>query len=161
MKEAVIRKAHMDDMDALSRLYKEFHDFHVRSFPDRLVRSDSSFGVEQHEEIKKIIENDDAVILVAEVDNQLVGLGEAYMREDKRSPLSIPHKYGYLQSLSVTEAFRGRDIGTRLLEAIEQWSKKRGATEIRLDVWEFKEGPARFYGKYGYRTLRRTMVRKL
>jgi len=161
MGEMVIRQANKHDLEALSRLYAEFHEFHVRGVPDRLLRFDSSRVTELHAALQKIIENKDAVILVAEVDGQLVGLGEVYMREDSPNPLKVQHKYGHLQSMIVTESYRGRGIGTRILEAVEQWAKEKNAAEVRLDTWEFKEGPLEFYEKRGYNTLRRTLVRRL
>lgn len=161
MGETVIRQADTYDLEALSRLYAEFHEFHVCGVPDRLLRSDSSRIAELHAAIQKIIDNKDAVILVAEVDGRLVGLGEVYIREDPPNPLKVQHRYGHLQSMIVTEAYRGRGIGTKILEAVEQWAKERSAAEVRLDTWEFKEGPLGFYEKRGYNTLRRTLVRKL
>ncbi len=159
--ETVVRQANTQDLEALSKLYAEFHEFHVRGVPDRLLRSNSPRIAEMHAALQKIIENKDAVILVAEIDGQLVGLGEVYMREDSPNPLKVQHKYGHLQSMIVTEAYRGRGIGTRILEAVEQWAKEKSAAEVRLNTWEFKEGPLGFYEKRGYNTLRRTLVRKL
>ena len=39
--------------------------------------------------------------------------------------------------------------------------KEKGATEMRIETWEFEEGPLRFNEKNDYRTLRRTLVRAL
>ncbi|KPK72137.1 hypothetical protein AMJ87_05570 [candidate division WOR_3 bacterium SM23_60] len=161
MKEIIIRHAHLEDIDQLSKLYAEFHEFHVRGVPGRLVRSDSSHTEELRVAIQKIIASKNATVFVAEIDDQLVGLGEVYIREDSPSPLKVQHTYGHLQSMIVTKAYRGRGVGTKILRAVEQWAKTRGAAEIRLDTWEFREGPLEFYEKYGYRTLRRTLVRKL
>lgn len=161
MGETVIRQAKSHDLEELSRLYTEFHEFHVHRVPDRLLRSDSSRIAELQAALQTIIENKDAVILVAEVDGQLVGLGEVYIREDSPNPLRVQHKYGHLQSMIVTEAYRGRGIGARILEAVEQWTKEKSATEVRLDTWEFQDGPLGFYEKHGYNTLRRTLVRRL
>lgn len=161
MGETVIRHAGMHDLEQLARLYAEFHEFHVHGVPDRLRRSESSCLEELHVTIQNIIDNKDAAILVAEINGQLVGLGEVYLREDSPNPLKVQHSYGHLQSMIVTQAYRGRGIGSRILKAVEQWAKARGATEIRLDTWEFREGPLEFYEKYGYRTLRRMLVRKL
>lgn len=161
MGETIIREATTHDLEALFRLYTEFHEFHVRGVPDRLLKADSSRIAEVHAAIQKTIENKDAVIFVAEVDGQLVGLGEVYMREDSLNPLKVQYKYGHLQSMIVTEAYRGIGIGTRMLEAVEQWAKEKSAAEVRLNTWEFREGPLGFYEKRGYNTLRRTLVRKL
>jgi hypothetical protein len=39
--------------------------------------------------------------------------------------------------------------------------KANGASEMRLDVWEFAAGPLEFYERLGYRTLRRALVREI
>jgi len=95
------------------------------------------------------------------MDNQVVGFAEVYLRKDEPDPARIAYKYGHLQSLLVTEAFRQHGIGEKLLEAAENWAKGRGAAEMRLETWEFPEGPFRFYEKTGYRTLRRKLARRL
>jgi GNAT superfamily N-acetyltransferase len=61
----------------------------------------------------------------------------------------------------VQETYRGHGIGTRLVEAAERWARGQGATEVRVETWEFVEGPLAFYERMGYRTLRRTVVREL
>jgi GNAT superfamily N-acetyltransferase len=159
--DVVVRCADRDDLEQLARLYVEFHEFHVRRVPDRLLKFDSSHIAELHTAILKIIEREDATVFVAEVDGQLVGLGEIYIREDAASLHKVQHTYGYLQSMMVTKAYRGTGIGSKILEAVELWAKEKNATEVRLDTWEFTEGPLEFYEKHGYSTLRRTLVRKL
>ncbi len=161
MRKPLIRQANQNDLEQLTKLYGEFHEFHARRLPDRIVRSDRSRIPELHTAIQKIIADEHAAIFVAEVSGQLVGLAEVYLREDVPNSLKLPYTYGHLQSMVVTEAYRGSGIGTRILEAVEKWTKENDAAEIRLDTWEFAEGPLGFYEKRGYRTLRRMLVRKL
>ena len=54
-----------------------------------------------------------------------------------------------------------RLLGLQLVEAAQRWARQKGATEIKLDVWEFDAGPLRFYEKAGYRTLKRTLIKEL
>ena len=162
--DVVIRLARMEDMQALCKLYTEFHEFHVRGVPDRLVsleEADLHHDAELRNNLDKIINEDGSVILVAEITNQVVGLAEVYIRADEPNTARVAYKYGHLQSLLVTKAFRRQGVGEKLLQAAESWAKGRGATEMRLDTWEFPEGPLRFYEKTGYHTLRRKLVRKL
>jgi GNAT superfamily N-acetyltransferase len=164
MDSVLIRSAKLQDIDALCCLYGEFHEFHVKGVPDRLVGLGEP---ERHDtpklrkEIAKIINNEDSEIFLSLVDNQVVGFAEVYLRKDEPDPARIAYKYGHLQSLLVTEAFRQHGIGEKLLEAAENWAKGRGAAEMRLETWEFPEGPFRFYEKTGYRTLRRKLARRL
>jgi GNAT superfamily N-acetyltransferase len=103
----------------------------------------------------------DSTIFVAEEEGEILGFGEVYFREDQPSRGLRVHTYGHLQSMFVCSGRRHEGIGTKLLQACESWAKTLGAEEMRLDIWEFREGPLGFYESTGYRTLRRSMIRKL
>lgn len=161
MNEIIIRKASKKDFPTLAKLYTKFHKFYVKRVVNRFVSPSTTDHSALYSAFEKIINSDDAVIFVAEIESQLVGLSEVYVRQDEPNPLKVSYRYGYLQSMIVTESFRGKGIGKKLLVAAEGWTKEQNAAEMRLNTWEFGEGPLRFYEKHGYRTLRRTLVRKL
>ena len=165
MDPVVIRLAKLHEREALCKLYHAFHQFHVRGVPDRLLSlgepPETYKGSDLYLALEKIIRDDDAAIWLAEVSSQPVGLAEVYLRQDEASPLRAAYRYGYLQSLVVAEAYRQRGVGTRLVEAAQQRARARGASEMRLDTWEFEQGPQEFYERLGYCTLRRTLVRAL
>jgi len=159
-----VRLAKLEDMETLCNLYMEFHQFHVRGVPDRLVsldKIDSHHSDELHRNIEKIINDEKSVIFVAQINNRMMGLAEVYLRKDELHPAKVSCTYGHLQSLVVTEASRQYGVGKLLVGVAEKWAQEKGAVEMRLDIWEFREGPLRFYEKLGYRTLRRNLVRKL
>ncbi|MBN1211376.1 MAG: GNAT family N-acetyltransferase [candidate division Zixibacteria bacterium] len=164
MAELSIHKAVEADIETLCRLYYEFHEYHVDGVPDRLIslgpfdKYDSSKLIT---ELKKILDDDNADILIAESDNRAVGLVEIYLREDEPDPQRVAYRYGHLQSLYVLQKFRGRGFGSRLVTAAEKWVRDKGGSEIQLDTWEFEGDPVVFYEHCGYRTVRRKMVRKL
>jgi GNAT superfamily N-acetyltransferase len=164
MKDVIVRLAGTQDLEALCRLYIEFHEFHVRGVPDRLISlggPDPYDCSEMCPKLENIINNENSAIFLGEVASQPVGFAEVYVREDQPDPARVSRKYGHLQSLMVREEFRRHGGGTRLLEAAEKWGREKGATEMRLETWEFAEGPLEFYEHRGYRTLRRTLVREL
>jgi GNAT superfamily N-acetyltransferase len=159
-----IRPATTEDLKSLCQLYVEFHEFHVQGVPDRL----KSLGdpkwrddTELRKNIKKVIADHDSTIFLAQIGRQPVGLAEVYIREDQANPQRVSRRHGHLQSLITAEKFRRQGVGNKLLEAAERWAREKGAVEMRLDIWEFPEGPLEFYEKCGYRTLRRSMVREL
>ena len=164
MNDIKIRLANKEDLEVLCRLYVEFHEFHMRGVPDRL----RSLGdpekydcLELLPKLKEIIINKDSEIFIAEINQKPVGFAEVYIREDKPDPARVCRKYGYLQSLLVTEKSRKKGTAKKLVEVAEAWAKQKGAIEMQLDVWEFTEGPLNFYQNLGYRTLRRTLTRQL
>ncbi len=165
MSTIVVKPAANHDREALCRLYHEFHEFHVHGVPDRLLSVGQPLETYEHSDLyqalARIIEGADSAIFVAETARQLIGFAEVYVRQDEPTPLRPSYRHGYLQSLMVTEAFRGQGVGARLLEASQRWAREKGATEMRVETWEFEAGPLRFYEKNDYRTLRRTLVRAL
>ena len=157
-----VRPAGLRDLEWLCKSYYEFHEFHVRGVPDRLAtlgESDPGEDSKLRASLEKIINGDDSMLFIADVTGRPVGFAEVYVRQDTPDPARVSYRYGRLQSLMVDEAFRRQGVGRRLMEAAERWAREQGATEMRLDIWEFGQGPLGFYGKTGYRTLRRTMVR--
>ena len=165
MREVIIRLATEADLAALDRLYYDFHQYHVRGVPDRLQdlgQIENQDWSRLHQALRDIFANKDAVILLAEVSGQLTGLAEVYFRHDAEADtLIVPHKYAHLQSIMVSEPYRKSGIGKKLIEAAQQWAREKGATEMRLDVWEFNQGTIRFYEKMGFHTLKRALVTDL
>ncbi|HSH80915.1 MAG TPA: GNAT family N-acetyltransferase [Herpetosiphonaceae bacterium] len=160
----VFRPAEFHDLESLCRLYVAFHEFHVRGVPDRLesLGDPANFDcTELMANLAKLLENPEARIFVALDNEQLVGLAEVYLRTEESDGPRRPCRYGYLQSLMVQDGWRQQGIGQRLLKMAEAWSATHGASEIRLETWEFPAGPHAFYGRCGYHTLRRTLIRHL
>ncbi|RIK42754.1 MAG: hypothetical protein DCC55_07835 [Chloroflexi bacterium] len=159
-----VRLAGRQDIPDLCRLYYELHEFTVCGVPERL----QGLGAFECYDaawlsltLEKLIDAAAVAIWVAESSGRVVGLAEVYLHEDEKDPARVGYCYGYLQSLVVEPGLRGRGIGRRLLAAAEAWSKEQGASELRLESWEFEQGPLGFYTQQGYQTLRRTLVRKL
>jgi GNAT superfamily N-acetyltransferase len=160
-----VRSARPADIPVLCALYTEFHQFHVQGVPERLRSADPQGSAAVNADLKaaveSILQDDDSAIFVAEPAGRIVGLAEVYFRRDEANPLRLPYSFGYLQSLVVQKSHRSRGIGTLLLRAAEDWAREKGASEMRVETWEFRQGSLPFYDRAGYRTLRRTLVHGL
>ncbi|MBO0791642.1 MAG: GNAT family N-acetyltransferase [Ktedonobacteraceae bacterium] len=161
METFAIRPATHQDIDGLISLYAEFHEFHVTGVPDRLRKPDTYDEATLRSTLLEIIQQDDAQIFVADHEGKLVALAEVYLRQDEPQPLTVAHRYGYLQSLIVSAPFRKAGLGKQLAATAHQWAKDQQATEMQVEIWEFTEGPLHFYEALGYRTLRRHLVTDL
>jgi GNAT superfamily N-acetyltransferase len=162
--QATVRPAIDRDLDVLCRLYVEFHEFHVRGFPDRLQslgRPEDFDCSELNRQLRTIMAGPDSMLFVAFTGDALVGLAEVYIREDQRGPAVVTRRHGLLQSMMIHESCRHQHIGTTLIEAAEEWARTQGAVEMRLEAWEFPQGPLQFYEKLGYSTLKRKLVKAL
>jgi ribosomal protein S18 acetylase RimI-like enzyme len=159
-----VRPANQRDMEALCEIYYDFHEFHVRGVPTHL----RSLGEREQwdrsglkETLGQLMRRDDSEILVAEAAGKLAGLIEVHVRQDADEATLVRHQYVELQSLVILEPFRRNGIGTRLVEVARQWAREKGATEMRLGVWEFNQAARAFYESVGLRTLKRRMVAEL
>lgn len=156
-----VRPADDGDIEPLCEIYYDFHEFHVRGVPthlrslgDRAQWDRSSL----RESLHKIIQSADSEVFVAEAEGQLAGLVEVYVRPDPDEPTLVRHWYAELQSLVVLAPFRRNGIGTRLVRVAQTWAQEKGATEMRLGVWEFNRPAQEFYQAAGFTTLKRRMV---
>jgi GNAT superfamily N-acetyltransferase len=164
-----LRPAQEEDFAALTALYEEFHAFHVRGVPTRLrlpdAADDPAARVEATAQIRTQLEalvgDPHTTLLCAEADGRIVGLAEVYLRRDEPHPLIHQYTYGYLQSLMVTERWRGHSVGRELIAAAEAWAREHGATQLRLSAWEFAGGPVPFYEALGYQTMKRELMKPL
>lgn len=55
----------------------------------------------------------------------------------------------FLEELWIDEKYRGRNIGTMLIEEIEKCAKENNALGVRMETWNFQARG--FYEKMGYK----------
>lgn len=159
--DVTIRPATAADITALLALYAEFHSLHVAGVPERLREPEARDDADMRAALDGLLRAEDAALIVAADGDRVIGLAEIYLKRDEENPWRVGYTYGHLQSLMVTTLWRRTGIGARLVDAAETWARERGATEMRLETWEFPDGPLAFYTAHGYRTLRRTLARRL
>ena len=66
-----------------------------------------------------------------------------------------PRKVGHIVTIDVVEATRRRGVGSKLMDAVEQWGREQGLRLIYLETAEDNLAARRFYEARGYRRLRR------
>lgn len=60
----------------------------------------------------------------------------------------VKYKWYFLDLLYIDEKYRGQDIGTKLLQQIEEFDRKENLIGIRMETWNFQARG--FYEKNGY-----------
>jgi len=94
--------------------------------------------------IYEIIDNSFEDILVAEIDNHLIGYliiaGNTFAK--KKHTIEIV--------LGILEQYRGQGIGTQLITAAERWAQSKGIHRIELTVNTRNTGAFELYKKLGY-----------
>ena len=64
----------------------------------------------------------------------------------------------YIDGLAVASEFRGRGIGTRLIDALERWAADRGMETLCLEVVDINSRAEKLYRTLGFETVRNQTV---
>ncbi len=87
-------------------------------------------------------------IYVAEVYGRPVGMCHLTVRQ----PISDHAPVALIDELIVTEAFRGRDVGRKLVEEARRFALQRGCVELEVGTAAENTGPCAFYRAVGFDT---------
>lgn len=147
-----IRKATMNDVEALREMYRELEEDCVKYQPEHFVT-----GFRENEFFEKILSSPNQDILVAEINGRPVGFSHVMILEQKHVACLKPQTAVYIQDLEVRAETRGRGIGSKLMEASKEYGLARGADFIRLQVFPQNTDGIRFYERNGFREMMKTM----
>jgi GNAT superfamily N-acetyltransferase len=141
-----IRKARIDELPTLL------------SFEQELIKTERPLDATlepdefHYYDLKGMIESDDAEVLVAELDNRLVGSGNARILTAK--PYNTFKKYAFLGFMYVVPEMRGKSINQQIIAELVNWAKTKGLDEVRLQVYDENIRAVKAYEKVGFKKLR-------
>lgn len=141
----IIRPAQMDDLDTL--LTFEQGVITAERPYDPTLKEDPITYYDIHD----LIHSPLAEILVAEIDNQLVGCGYAKIKEAK--PNRKHRQFAYLGFMYVIPHYRGKGINQAILTGLIQWTRQQGLHELRLEVYVGNGSALKAYTKAGFMPL--------
>ncbi len=124
-------------------------------FEQQLIKAERPFDITIREDpvsyydIKAMIDNDDACVLVIEHEGKIVASGYAIT---KRARHYLDHEfYAYLGFMYTHPNFRGKGLNARIIESLKQWADSKGLAEMRLTVYEDNIPAVKAYEKVGFK----------
>ena len=153
-----IRPATINDSEALAEVYLSSARHHASLDPEYYHVPDPE-AVIRH--VRKTLAADSperTARLVAEAEGVILGSAEVTLQSPNPASMIRPTVAASI-GLAVLEDQRGGGIGSRLMEAAEDWARKRGATLMLLDASAANVEARRFYERHGYR-LRGVLMTK-
>jgi ribosomal protein S18 acetylase RimI-like enzyme len=142
MEEIKIRKATLNDIETLRR-FEQGVISAERPFDPTLKKGDIFYY-----DLEGMIEASHIELLVAELNNELVGSG--YARIEKAKPYLQHKEKAYLGFMFVDPKHRGKGINKKIIDALKEWSLSKNITEMRLDVYENNTAAIKAYEKAGF-----------
>lgn len=138
-----LRQATVADLEILLQFEQNILEAE-RPFNSSIKPVDASYY-----DLKDMINDDNTLLLVAYIDNQIIGSGYAQIRPSKTS--SLIHKtHSYLGFMYVETEFRGLGINNKIIDELIKWTKNQGVSNLYLDVYEGNKAAIRAYEKVGF-----------
>src|SRR5688572_28660263 len=154
MDQVIIRQANVDDL----QLLLEFEQAIIES--ERPFDETIRCGPDVHYyDLEALLASPDAEVVVAELDSEIIGSG--YARIENAESYIKHRKHSYLGFMYVVPEHRGKGINKKIVEALEAWTRSRGVTEMKMDVYSENSVAIRAYEKSGYTGLILQMRREL
>ena len=149
----VIRRATRDDLKDIGRLgallVAAHHEFDSRRFLPATSRTKDAYAGF----LGSQLDEPDAAVFVAEENADVIGY--AYAAVESYDYMSLRGPAGVLHDIIVDPERRRGGVGRRLLEAVLEYVRSRGLSQIVLSTAEKNEAAQRFFAGVGFR---RTMV---
>ncbi len=145
MDQITIRTAKSDDLAILLTFEQGVITFE-RPFDTTLKE-----GEIHYYDIDEMIKAPHVEVIVAELNNEIVGSGYARIENSK---IYLKHpKHAYLGFMYVKPEHRGKGVNQKIIEALKQWAVGQGITELRLDVYNDNPSAIKAYEKAGFKKL--------
>lgn len=143
-----LRPATAHDYGVVIQLFAEGDAIHYQALPDHFpphaAQRDQAW-------LATWLARDDAALVVAAVDQQIVGLVQFHVLPGALSATIV------VDSVVVHTSYRQQGIGRALMHHVHMWAQARHITRVELQVFEFNAAARHLYEHLGYQTLARRM----
>ena len=147
-----IRLAIPEDIIQICGLYNEFYNYNAELQPEYCKA-----GIESGEYPKSVIESSNADIFIALESNVIIGF--VHIRETQTPAFDsvVPHNYAEIIDFMVTASHREKGVGSKLMDSVKQWCKKRNLAYIELAVLSNAKEALFFYEQKDFATTAHIM----
>ncbi|MGO9480534.1 MAG: N-acetyltransferase family protein [Candidatus Kryptoniota bacterium] len=128
-RQFVIRRAKKSDLPAIVKMSIGVKE--IENYPDQKMKED---------DFTHFVGGNGALMLVAEAENKVVGYLTVYQSEN----------YFYLPYAVTKKEWRGKGVGSALLERVETLAKEGGVEYILMSVYLYNSSVHKFLKTRGY-----------
>lgn len=153
--EVIIRRMLEKDAEAVGTLWYQLSKHHEAFHRYYTVRKDGESELVQH--VRDLIRRE-CICYVAEVGGQICGFVTGYIV--RRNPQLEVEKVGKVDNIYVSEEFRGKKIGTALLESLCQNFNTQGAEFIEISCDLQNVDALRLYKRLGFKEQKVLLIKE-
>ena len=142
-----IRRATIDDYEALCGLFAQLDALHVELLPENFRSFDGP--VRPVELFREKVSGKNKVLLIALSGTQIAGFVDVQKSSNPPYPMFVQRDFALVDNLYVSPEFRGTGLAPTLFEKAKEWAKEQGLSNLQLKVYSKNEGAIRFYQREG------------
>ena len=123
------------------------------SFEEGVIEAERPFDVTLGDDIRyydmdAMLTMPNVRLVVAVLDGEVIGSG--YARIEEAKPYLKHDRHSYMGFMYTVPEHRGKGVNWKIIEALEEWSRSQGVTEMRLEVYIDNLAAVRAYEKVGF-----------
>lgn len=145
VEKVIIREAKLNDFKSVHKLIMQVHKLHVSKRNDIYKDIDPM----NFEEFKTELSNSNNIYLIAELENEIVGICFSKIKEILNNKIIKNRKTLNIEDICVDENYQKKGIGKKLYNQLVQIAKEKNIDNIELMVWGFNGNAIKFYENLG------------
>jgi ribosomal protein S18 acetylase RimI-like enzyme len=156
MDEFVVERGGAADLELLEPLWVAVHHQHQQAMPElRPYVSDAETWRERRALYDRLFADHDPILLLGRQAGRLAGYALGYTMPATATWLAdtwaTGEHIGEVESLSVLPEYRGRGLGSRLLDELHEGLRQQGVRDVILGALAGNDDAIRLYRRHGYR----------
>ena len=144
----LIRRYQDSDLDQLINLVRELQSHEVRLF-ERMKQA-GDIGAWYVEDLQRRCREHSGEILLIDCGGELAGYAAVLGTITQDDPDETAYVYAMVADIAVTERYRGRGLGKRLLSECERHARDAGARWLRISVLAGNTRALQLYRHHGF-----------
>jgi len=155
----IIRKAIEADYPAVNHLYCLSYGLYHQNIPGSYKEIGQQ--VISRGDFLNILEDEEAFMIVAEVEGKIVGHLYAMIDDDEDGKITKGYHRIDVAEISIEPEYARKGIGTKLMENVENWAKEKNIVDLSTLVYDFNKEAIDFYKSNGYKPYSIRMEKKI
>lgn len=140
--------ATLDDLDEIADIYHQTSLLHHQELPNIFKSPQLQ---DEKDFLKTCFKDKDLTIFKAEDNGTMCGYLILRIKSFPKKFFISPKK-GFVDSIGVDVAYRGKGIGQQMIKTAENHLKMQNIHSIDIDVYLFNDAATALYEKMGYKT---------
>jgi ribosomal protein S18 acetylase RimI-like enzyme len=148
----------------LIQLLNDFMDYLVSIDTFGRMTRQKGYGQKYFKAMMVNIKKNKGILLLAEQEKKIVGFAVGTIglpSYTEQLGHNKKNKIGRLDELFIEKNFRGKGVGLQLINAVEDYFRKKKCNIVRVEVFSPNQSARKFYEKFGYQEESVELVKSL